>query len=295
MTKSYIATPRRTTEILQAYNFSFKKSLGQNFIIDVNILKKIIEHAEINKEVGVIEVGPGIGSLTEQLALHANKVVAFEIDERLLPILKDTLSAYDNITIVHADILKVNMKEVFAEHFADTERIHLVANLPYYITTPILMHILQTAPGIKQMTVMLQKEVAERMAAKPNTKEYGSLSIAVQYYTETKVVMDVPKTVFIPQPNVTSSVLTLKRREQPLVQVDDEQLFFEVVQASFAHRRKTIRNNLLRHFSKSLDKEVILQSLKNAEIAESVRAEAITINQFANLSNEIGKYVTENT
>ena len=295
MTKSYIATPRRTTEILKAYNFSFKKSLGQNFIIDVNILKKIIEHAEINKEVGVIEVGPGIGSLTEQLALHANKVVAFEIDERLLPILKDTLSAYDNITIVHADILKVNMKEVFAEHFADTERIHLVANLPYYITTPILMHILQTAPGIKQMTVMLQKEVAERMAAKPNTKEYGSLSIAVQYYTETKVVMDVPKTVFIPQPNVTSSVLTLKRREQPLVQVDDEQLFFEVVQASFAHRRKTIRNNLLRHFSKSLDKEVILQSLKNAEIAESVRAEAITINQFANLSNEIGKYVTENT
>lgn len=295
MMKNYIATPRRTTEILQKYDFSFKKSLGQNFIIDVNILRKIIEHAEINEKVGVVEVGPGIGSLTEQLALHAKKVVAFEIDERLLPILADTLADYDNITIIHEDILKVNIAEVIHEHFAKTEQIHLVANLPYYITTPILMHILQTAPGITHMTVMLQKEVAERMAAKPNTKDYGSLSIAVQYYTETKVVMDVPKTVFIPQPNVISSVLTLKRREQPPVDVEDETLFFEVVQASFAHRRKTIRNNLLSHFSKKIEKDNILQSLADAEINESVRAEALEIEQYARLANEIGKYVTKST
>lgn len=295
MTKPYIATPRRTMEILQAYNFSFKKSLGQNFIIDVNILKKIIEHAEIDEEVGVIEVGPGIGSLTEQLALYAKKVVAFEIDERLLPILNETLADYDNVTIVHADILEVNMQEVLEQYFTAFERIHLVANLPYYITTPILMHILQTAPAIKQLTVMLQKEVADRMNAQPNTKEYGSLSIAVQYYTKTEVVMDVPKTVFIPQPNVTSSVLTLKRREKPPVQVDDESLFFELVKASFAHRRKTIRNNLLRHFNQSLKKELVLQSLAEAEIDESVRAEAITIDQFARLANVIGEIVTKNT
>lgn len=295
MTKSYIATPRRTTEILRTYHFTFKKSLGQNFIIDVNILKKMIEHAHIDKETGVIEVGPGIGSLTEQLAIYANKVVAFEIDDRLLPILNETLADYDNVAIIHADILKVDLNSVIEEHFADLKIIQLVGNLPYYITTPILMHILQTAPAIEKMTVMLQKEVAERMNAKPNTKDYGSLSIAVQYYTETKIVMDVPKTVFIPQPNVTSSVLVLKRREKPLVQVDDEALFFRVVKASFAHRRKTIRNNLFSHFKKTIAKEHLLQALKRAKIDESLRAEALTIEQFARLANEIGKFVSENT
>src|SRR5699024_7275872 len=208
---------RRTRDILQTYNFSFKKSLGQNFLIDVNVLEKIINHARIDERVGVIEVGPGIGSLTEQLALRAKKVIAFEIDNRLLPILEETLSPYENVEVIHADILKVDLKSTLQDYLADCKQVHLVANLPYYITTPILMHVLQTSAVISQLTVMLQKEVAERMAAQPNTKEYGSLSIAVQYYTEARVVMDVPKTVFMPQPNVISSVLTLQRRTRPLV------------------------------------------------------------------------------
>lgn len=292
MTERYIATPTRTKEILRANNFSFKKSLGQNFLIDVNILTRIIKDATIDDEVGVIEVGPGIGSLTEQLALSAKKVVAFEIDDRLLPILAETLEPYDNVTIVHADILKVNLTEAIEEHFADCGRIHLVANLPYYITTPILMHVLQTSDRIDQITVMLQKEVAERMAAQPNTKEYGSLSIAVQYYTETELVMDVPKTVFIPQPNVVSSVLTLQRRVEPPVEVNDESFFFKIVKASFAHRRKTIRNNLLSHFKQTaVDRELVLQSLQSASIDESRRAESLSIEEFARLANEIHRQI----
>ena len=287
MNKPFIATPRRTQEILQKYRFSFKKSLGQNFLIDVNILEKIINHARIDDTTGVIEVGPGIGSLTEQLAIKAQKVVAFEIDNRLLPILSDTLEPYTNVQVVHKDILKVNLDEAIDNYFSDCETIHLVANLPYYITTPILMHVLQTSPTINHLTVMLQKEVAERMAAGPNTKEYGSLSIAVQYYTKAKVVMDVPKTVFMPQPNVISSVLTLERRSEPLVHVTDELFFFEVVQAGFAHRRKTIRNNLLTHFKKRLEKEVVLQSLRHASIDESRRAESLSIEEFAQLANEL--------
>lgn len=292
MTERYIATPKRTKEILRANNFSFKKSLGQNFLIDVNILTRIIKDAAIDDDVGVIEVGPGIGSLTEQLALSAKKVVAFEIDDRLLPILAETLEPYDNVTIVHADILKVNLTEAIEEHFADCGRIHLVANLPYYITTPILMHVLQTSDRIDQITVMLQKEVAERMVAQPNTKEYGSLSIAVQYYTETELVMDVPKTVFIPQPNVVSSVLTLQRRVEPPVEVNDESFFFKIVKASFAHRRKTIRNNLLSHFKQTaVDRELVLQSLQSASIDESRRAESLSIEEFARLANEIHRQI----
>lgn len=290
MSKPFIATPRRTQEILQSYHFSFKKSLGQNFLIDVNILEKIIAHAQIDETVGVIEVGPGIGSLTEQLALKAKKVVAFEIDDRLLPILDETLAPYNNVEIIHRDILTVSLNETVEEYFADCEQVHLVANLPYYITTPILMHVLQTSPKINHITVMLQKEVAERMAAKPNTKEYGSLSIAVQYYTEAKVVMTVPKTVFMPQPNVVSSVLTLERRKEALVSVIDEFFFFEVMQASFAHRRKTIRNNLLSHFKNRVDKELVLQCLQSANVAESRRAESLTIEEFAQLANELHKY-----
>lgn len=287
MSKRFIATPKRTQEILQTYEFTFKKSLGQNFLIDINILQKIIDFAEVDKYTGVIEVGPGIGSLTEQLALRAKKVVAFEIDDRLLPILDETLTRYENIDVVHADFLKINIDEAIRERFAECERVHLVANLPYYITTPILMHILQSSVAIRHVTVMLQKEVAERMAARPNTKQYGSLSIAVQYYTEAKVVMDVPKTVFIPQPNVVSSVLTLQRRARPLVDVDDEAFFFQVVQASFAHRRKTIRNNLLSHFKKTLDRTIVLESLQRAQIDESRRAESLTIEEFAHLANEL--------
>lgn len=285
MPNDFIASPRRTKEILNKYHFSFKKSLGQNFIIDSNILRRIIDHANIDEHSGVIEIGPGIGSLTEQLALVANKVVAFEIDQRLLPILDDTLAKYDNIEIVHQDILKVDLNDAIKKYFDDNLDIHVVANLPYYITTPILMKILQQDTPIKSITVMLQKEVAERMAAPPNTKQYGSLSIAVQYYTEAKVVMDVPKTVFIPQPNVISSILKLVKRDRPLVDVKNEDLFFEIVQASFAHRRKTIRNNLMSYYKKMYEKELIENILTDAQIDGSRRGESLTIQEFAQLTN----------
>lgn len=283
--KEFIATPSRTKKILHKYGFSFKKSLGQNFIIDANILERIIEQVEITKTSGVIEIGPGIGSLTEQLALHSKKVLAYEIDQRLLPILEDTLSDYDNIEIVHQDVLKANLNEAINEHLADVTDIHLVANLPYYITTPILMNVLQQNTPIQSMTVMLQKEVADRMAAVPNTKAYGSLSIAVQYYTEAKVLMDVPKTVFVPQPNVVSSVLKLEKRATPPVDVTDEKQFFAIVQASFVHRRKTLRNNLLTYFKNQYDKDEVSRRLDEAGIDGSRRGESLSMEEFAKLAN----------
>lgn len=283
----FIATPNKTKEILKKYGFSFKKSLGQNFLIDTNILQGIINHAAIDKSAGVIEIGPGIGSLTEQLAIHAGKVVAFEIDQRLLPILGDTLSAYDNVTVVHQDILDVNLGEAVDMYFKEVEHVHIVANLPYYITTPILMRVLEQQTRIETITVMLQKEVAERMAAKPSSKAYGSLSIAVQYYTEAELVMDVPKTVFMPQPNVISSVLKLTMRKEPLVMVKDEPFFFELVRASFKHRRKTLRNNLVSHFSDVMSKSEINRCLEEAAIDGSRRGESLYIEEFALLANTI--------
>lgn len=289
MTKDYIATPNRTKEILRKYGFSFKKSLGQNFIIDSNILQKMIHAAKIDQTSGVIEIGPGIGSLTEQLALAANKVVAFEIDQRLLPVLQDTLAAYTNIKIIHQDILKADLHKTIEQYFTSNLSLHIVANLPYYITTPILMNILQQQIPVERITVMLQKEVAERMAAGPNTKEYGSLSIAVQYYTEAHIVMDVPKTVFIPQPNVTSSVLQLVKRDSPLVQVTDEQLFFFIVQASFRHRRKTLRNNLISSFKDKYPVDRITNVLERTEIDGGRRGESLDIQEFARLANQFSE------
>lgn len=289
MTKDYIATPNRTKEILRKYGFSFKKSLGQNFIIDSNILQKMIHAAKIDQTSGVIEIGPGIGSLTEQLALAANKVVAFEIDQRLLPVLQDTLAAYTNIKIIHQDILQADLHKTIEQYFTSNLSLHIVANLPYYITTPILMNILQQQIPVERITVMLQKEVAERMAAGPNTKEYGSLSIAVQYYTEAHIVMDVPKTVFIPQPNVTSSVLQLVKRDSPLVQVTDEQLFFFIVQASFRHRRKTLRNNLISSFKDKYPVDRITNVLERTEIDGGRRGESLAIQEFARLANQFSE------
>ncbi len=283
--KEFIATPRRTKEVLKKYGFSFKKSLGQNFIIDANILQNIIANVNITSSSGVIEIGPGIGSLTEQLALHSKKVLAFEIDQRLLPILDDTLAAYDNIQIIHEDVLKADLNEAIQLHLTDVTDVHLVANLPYYITTPILMSVLQQQTEIQSMTVMLQKEVAERMAAVPNTKAYGSLSIAVQYYTEASVVMDVPRTVFMPQPNVVSSVLKLEKRATPPVDVVNEEQFFSIVQACFVHRRKTIRNNLLNYFKEQYEKEEIKQILDTTGIDGIRRGESLTMDEFAKLAN----------
>ncbi|HLS66766.1 MAG TPA: 16S rRNA (adenine(1518)-N(6)/adenine(1519)-N(6))-dimethyltransferase RsmA [Pseudogracilibacillus sp.] len=293
MKKEYIATPRRTKEILQAYNFSFKKSLGQNFIIDLNILRNMIEHAKIDRTCNVIEIGPGIGSLTEQLAQYANKVVAFEIDERLLDVLRVTLQAYQNVTVVHEDFLRIHIDEAIATHFDTGEKNHVVANLPYYVTTPILMKILEEGRSIDHVTVMLQKEVAERIVAKPNNKAYGSLSIVVQYYAEAEIVMDVPKTVFIPQPNVTSSVLHLTRRKEPAVCVKNEPLFFEIVQASFAHRRKTLRNNLTRHFKNLYSNEQVDALLHHANIDGKRRGESLTIAEFAQLTNSLSTQINE--
>lgn len=281
----YIATPIRTKEILEQNTFFFKKSLGQNFLIDVNTLKKLIRAAGIDKESGVIEIGPGIGALTEQLAIHADSVVAYEVDQRLLPILQDTLKPYDNIRFIHQDILKATVQQTIMESFDPGQQVHIVANLPYYITTPILMKLLQEKLSIESLTVMIQKEVAERMSAGPNSKSYGSLSIAVQYYTVADVVMHVPKTVFLPQPNVDSSVLKLTKRASPPVDVYNEEFFFTVVQAAFAQRRKTLRNNLIRHFRDSLTKATINKLLNMSGIDGTRRGESLTIDEFSHLAN----------
>ncbi len=287
-----IATPIKTREILDKYGFSFKKSLGQNFLIDTNILRNIVQHSGVTSESGAIEIGPGIGALTEQLAKNCKKVVAFEIDQRLLPILKDTLSAYDNIQIIHEDILKAEVAKVIKEEFTDqVEDLHVVANLPYYVTTPIIMKLLEEHLPLASITVMLQKEVADRMAAAPGTKEYGSLSIAVQYYTKAEVAMIVPKTVFVPQPNVDSAVIHLTVRDRPAVEVDDEAFFFEITRASFAQRRKTILNNLVSQLPEGkAKKELILQGLEKSGVDPIRRGETLSLQEFADLSNALRPY-----
>lgn len=281
-----IATPIRTKEILEKYGFSFKKSLGQNFLIDPNILRNIVSHANLTENSGAIEVGPGIGALTEHLAREAKKVVSFEIDQRLLPVLEDTLSPYDNVKIVHSDILKADVVNVIEQEFPGIEDIMVVANLPYYVTTPILMKLLNDRLPIRGFVVMMQKEVADRISAKPGTKAYGSLSIAIQYYMTAEVAMIVPKTVFMPQPNVDSAVIRLIKHDTPPVQVIDEDFLFEVSRASFAQRRKTILNNLqngLTNGKKNKDK--IVEALEQAGINPSRRGETLTIQEFGQLAD----------
>ena len=286
-----IATPLRTRAILEKYGFSFKKSLGQNFLIDTNILKKIVDFADITEQTGAIEIGPGIGALTEQLARTSKKVVAFEIDQRLLPILQDTLSPYPNVNIIHQDVLKANVQEVMVSEFPDTADIMVVANLPYYVTTPIIMKILEERLPIRGIVVMLQKEVADRISAKPGSKDYGSLSIAVQYYTVAETVMIVPKTVFVPQPNVDSAVIRLTVREKPAVSVKSEDFFFQVTRASFAQRRKTLLNNLTSQLPSGKErKEEILQALQTSGIDPSRRGETLSLEEFGQLSNELYPY-----
>lgn len=289
MPKKAIATPTRTKEILAKYKFSFKKSLGQNFLVDVNILENIIKQAGIDKTSGVIEVGPGIGALTEQLAIYAEKVVAFEIDQRLFPILADTLNDYPNVELIHQDILQADVAKAIEANFNPGQPIHIVANLPYYITTPILMKLLRERLSVASLTVMIQKEVAARMAAKPNTKSYGSLTIAVQYYTKAAVVMQVPRSVFMPQPNVDSSILRLVTREKPPVHVEDEDFFFKLVKACFAQRRKTLRNNLTSFYKEKYDKEVITEVLDRIGIDGMRRGESLTMEEFALLANTFYK------
>ena len=277
-----------TRAILERHGFTFKKSFGQNFLTDTNILQKIVDTAEIDKNVNVIEIGPGIGALTEFLAESAAEVMAFEIDDRLVPILADTLRDFDNVTVVNQDILKVNLAQYMAEFKNPDLPIKVVANLPYYITTPILMHLIESGIPFSEFVVMMQREVADRISAQPNTKAYGSLSIAVQYYMTAKVAFIVPRTVFVPAPNVDSAILKMVRRDQPAVAVQDEKFFFKVSKASFVHRRKTLWNNLTSHFGKSEEtKAKLTAALEQAELSPSVRGEALTLADFARLADAL--------
>jgi 16S rRNA (adenine1518-N6/adenine1519-N6)-dimethyltransferase len=280
-----IASPKRTNELLKRHGLVLKKSLGQNFLVDPNILHKIVAAAGLDKNKGVLEIGPGIGALTQQLAKEAGKVVAVEIDQRLLPLLKETLSAYPHANVIHGDVLKVDLLNLFKEQFLDFNQVSVVANLPYYITTPIIIKLLEEKLPLENIVVMIQKEVADRMSAKPGGKEYGSLSIAVQYYCEPEIVTIVPRTVFVPQPNVDSAVIKLKVRREPAVHVEDEDFFFDVVQASFVQRRKTIYNNLAaRYFSKET-KAQLEPILRDAEIEPSRRGETLSMQEYARLSS----------
>ena len=283
-----IATPSRTKEILKKHGFTFKKSLGQNFLTEPNILRKIVETAGIDENTNVIEVGPGIGALTEQLARNAAQVLAFEIDDRLLPVLQDTLAPYPNVTVVHQDVLEADLVKTTGEVFTKDLPIKVVANLPYYITTPIMMHFLESDLPVAEMVVMMQREVADRISAAPGTKAYGSLTIAVQYYMEAKLAFIVPKTVFVPQPNVDSAILKLTRRPTPAVAVTDEQAFFRLTKAAFQLRRKTLWNNLLHAYGKDdATKAWLTKSLEEADIDPNRRGETLSLAEFAALSNAL--------
>ena len=277
-----------TKAVLERHGFTFKKSFGQNFLTDTNILQKIVDTAEIDKNVNVIEIGPGIGALTEFLSENAAEVMAFEIDDRLVPILEDTLRDHENVNVINEDVLKADLQTRVKEFKNPELPIKVVANLPYYITTPILMHLIESKIPFAEFVVMMQKEVADRISAEPNTKAYGSLSIAVQYYMTAKVAFVVPRTVFVPAPNVDSAILKMTRRKQPLVEVKDEDFFFRVSKASFVHRRKTLWNNLTSHFGKSEEvKNKLDQALENAAIKPSIRGEALSISDFARLSDAL--------
>lgn len=279
-----IATVSRTKEILDKYQFTFKKSLGQNFLVDVNVINSVLDKAGITDHTGVIEVGPGIGSLTEQLAKRAKKVVAFEIDQRLIPVLQDTLTPYDNIKLINEDILKADISDMIDEEFEDIEEIVVVANLPYYITTPILMNFLTQNLPINRYYVMMQKEVGERISAVPNTKAYGSLSIAIDYYTESKTIQHVSKTVFMPPPNVDSIIVEMTKRKYPIVDIDDEEKFFKLTRGAFQQRRKTILNNYMLVFKNGKkEKKEISDLLESAGVDPKRRGESLTIQEFAQI------------
>ena len=281
-----IASPTRTRAIMETYGLTFKKSLGQNFLTDINVLKKIVAAAEVSEADDVIEIGPGIGALTEQLAKSAHQVLALEIDDRLLPVLKETLAPYPNVEVIHQDILKANLKELIAEHFDGQHRLKIVANLPYYITTPIIMHLLATELAFDQIVVMMQKEVANRLAAQPGSKDYGSLSIGVQYEMDCQIAFIVPKTVFVPQPKVDSAIISLTKKKAKEYQPQDEHFFHQLVRGAFMHRRKSLWNNLQGLYGKQAEvKEKLSQALAQAEIEPSVRAERLTIADFVRLAD----------
>lgn len=271
-------------EILAESGFRFSKSLGQNFLTDEKVLSAIVESSGVDKNSGVIEIGPGFGTLTQRLCMAAGKVVAIEIDKTAVPILESNLEEFDNLKIINEDVLKCNLHKIIEEEFAGRE-VKIAANLPYYITTPIIMHILESALPVDSLTVMIQKEVAMRIAAKEGTKDYGALSVAVNFYSEPEIVVNVPPSAFIPQPKVSSTVIKLKLRNEPPVKVNDEKGFFKVVKASFGQRRKTLLNALANSPSIPLGKEAVAEVLAKCGIDEKRRGETLTLQDFADISN----------
>ncbi|MBR1770396.1 MAG: 16S rRNA (adenine(1518)-N(6)/adenine(1519)-N(6))-dimethyltransferase RsmA [Lachnospiraceae bacterium] len=281
-----LGIPQNTIEILQKYRFRFQKKYGQNFLIDTSVLDRIIAAAQITKEDCVLEIGPGIGTMTQYLAEAAREVVAVEIDPSLIPILKDTLSAYDNVTVINDDILKVDINRIAAEKNGG-KLMKVVANLPYYITTPIIMGLFEEHVPLESITIMVQKEVADRMQVGPGTKDYGALSLAVQYYAKPEIVANVPPNCFIPRPNVGSAVIRLTRYAQPPVQVKDEQKMFALIRASFNQRRKTLVNGLGNAANLPYSKEQVAAALENMGLLPTVRGETLTLAQFAELSDRL--------
>ena len=284
MARPYLGDPKHTIEILKKHAFVFQKRYGQNFLIDPHVLEKIMKAAEIGKDDFVLEIGPGIGTLTQYLACAAKKVTAVEIDQALIPVLEDTLENFPNIEVIHGDILKIDLQKLVQEK-NQGKPIKVVANLPYYITTPIIMGLFESHVPIDSITVMVQKEVAERMQASPGTKDYGALTLAVGYYAKPEIVANVPPNCFMPRPKVGSAVIRLKRHEHPIVQVEDEKLMFDLIRASFNQRRKTLVNGLNNAPGIFLGKEKIQECLKELSVSETIRGEALTLEQFARLSN----------
>ena len=279
-----LGIPRNTIEILQKYQFNFQKKFGQNFLIDTSVLNRIIAAAEITDEDCVLEIGPGIGTMTQYLAESAREVIAVEIDRNLIPILEETLSAYDNVTVINEDILKVDVAKL-AQEKNGGKPIKVVANLPYYITTPIIMGLFENHVPLQSITSMVQKEVADRMQVGPGTKDYGALSLAVQYYAKPQIVANVPPNCFMPRPNVGSAVIRLTRYETPPVQVKDEKKMFALIRASFNQRRKTLVNSLGNDPKLNLSKESVAQALGQMQLSPTIRGEALTLEQFARLSD----------
>ena len=283
-----LGNPQNTIEVLQKYRFNFQKKFGQNFLIDTHVLDKIIDASGVTEDDFVLEIGPGIGTMTQYLCERAREVVAVEIDKNLIPILSDTLKNYSNVTVINEDILKLDICKL-AEEKNQGKPIKVVANLPYYITTPIIMGLFESHVPIDSITIMVQKEVAERMQEKPGSKEYGALSLAVQYYAKPEIVANVPPNCFMPRPNVGSAVIRLTRHETPPVEVEDEKLMFRIIRASFNQRRKTLANGLNNSPEIHLPKEVIQESIVSLGVPENIRGEALSLEQFAELSNEIGQ------
>ena len=284
MTGPYLGNPKYTIEVLQKYNFAFQKRFGQNFLIDTHVLEKIIAASQITKEDFVLEIGPGIGTMTQYLAEYAREVTAVEIDNTLIPILKDTLKDWDNVTVINDDILKVDIRKLALEKNGG-KPIKVVANLPYYITTPIIMGLFENQVPIDSITIMVQKEVADRMQVGPGTKDYGALSLAVQYYARPEIVANVPPNCFMPRPKVGSAVIRLERYEKPPVQVTDEKLMLRIIRASFNQRRKTLVNGLKNSQELSYSREEIEEVLNTCGIPLNIRGEALTLSEFAKIAN----------